>query len=141
MTMSSAEQRRVAWRTLPVYRDPNDPIDRAERAERERNEARAESGRIYAQFAQLRQDRADALSVTSRDGLLSSEWVARVGKAERERDEARAELAVIKAAIQSALDNNGGPVDSAHPADGIDYALVRLTDFEALSASVAKGAR
>ena len=31
----------------------------------------------------LRQERHDALSVTSRDGLLSSEWVLRTGQAER----------------------------------------------------------
>lgn len=43
---------------------------------------------MQAENDQLRQDRYDALSVTSRDGLLSSEWVARTGKAERERDTA-----------------------------------------------------
>ena len=42
-------------------------------------------------------DRYDALSVKSRDGLLSSEWIARTGRAERERDEARAALAAAVA--------------------------------------------
>lgn len=41
------------------------------------------------EIERLRQDRSDALSVTSRDGLLASEWVARTGKAERELAEAR----------------------------------------------------
>src|SRR5881397_843170 len=50
----------------------------------------AEVRRLQAENDRLRQDRADALSVRSREGLLSSEWVARTGKAERERDEARA---------------------------------------------------
>ena len=61
---------------------------------------------LETQNGQLRQDRSDALNVRSRDGLLSSEWVARTGKAERERDEAlallsrmtcRAELAECRA--------------------------------------------
>jgi len=50
-----------------------------------------------------RQDRADALNVKSRDGLLSSEWLARTGKAERERDEARAEVERLRARINKAL--------------------------------------
>ena len=50
--------------------------------------ATAEVERLTAHNRKLWQERYDALSVTSRDGLLSSEWVARTGKAERERDEA-----------------------------------------------------
>lgn len=53
-----------------------------------------------------RQDRADALSVTTTDGLSASEWVARAGKAERERDEwkARAEqLERLRSADHNAL--------------------------------------
>lgn len=43
----------------------------------------------------LRQERFDALTVYTKEGLLASEWVARTGKAERERDaaDARAESA------------------------------------------------
>lgn len=44
----------------------------------------------------LYQDRYDALSVTSREGLLASEWIARTGKAERERDEARKRIAELE---------------------------------------------
>lgn len=53
---------------------------------------RAELERARADYDRMKLDRADALNVRSRDGLLSSEWIARTGKAERERDEARAEL-------------------------------------------------
>jgi len=48
--------------------------------------------RLRAEVERLRQERADALNVMSRDGLLSSEWVLRTGKAEHERDEAHALL-------------------------------------------------
>lgn len=48
----------------------------------------AEIGTLRAQVMQLRQDRADALNVRSREGLLASEWVLRTGVAERERDAA-----------------------------------------------------
>lgn len=47
---------------------------------------------LRAEVERLKQDRYDALSVTSRDGLLSSEWVLRTGKAERERDSLRSQL-------------------------------------------------
>lgn len=46
------------------------------------NEQRAEVERLEAENDRLRRDRAEALNVTSRDGLLSSEWLARTGKAE-----------------------------------------------------------
>ena len=60
--------------------------ERADAATRERDEARALADRRW-------QDRRDALSVTSTDGLLSSEWVLRAGQAERERDDARRDAA------------------------------------------------
>lgn len=52
--------------------------------------AEARVAELEAHGDRLRQDRADALSVKSREGLLASEWVARTGKAERERDKAEA---------------------------------------------------
>ena len=67
-------------------------IERLLHEPRERSEilSRAEGLRAAAdEIERLRQDRSDALSVTSRDGLLASEWVARTGKAERELAEAR----------------------------------------------------
>jgi hypothetical protein len=60
----------------------------------------AENERLGELAERRRQDRADALSVKSRDGLLSSEWLARTGKAERERDEARAENERLRAATR-----------------------------------------
>lgn len=59
-------------------------------------EREGECERLTKENARLFQDRYDALSVTSRDGLLSSEWVARTGKAERQRDEAHAELTALR---------------------------------------------
>lgn len=49
-----------------------------------------EMAELRSQNDRLRQDRYDALSVTSKDGLLASEWVARAGKAERQVAELRA---------------------------------------------------
>jgi hypothetical protein len=48
----------------------------------------------------LAQDRRDALSVTSKDGLLSSEWIARTGKAERERDDAIKDRDALRAEVE-----------------------------------------
>jgi hypothetical protein len=44
---------------------------------------------LQRELDRVRQERSDALNVKSKEGLLSSEWIARTGKAERERDEAR----------------------------------------------------
>jgi uncharacterized protein with PIN domain len=54
---------------------------------------------LQADNERLRQDRADALNVTSREGLLASEWVLRAGRAERERD-------VLLAKLESSLDTS-----------------------------------
>ena len=55
---------------------------------------------LEADAVRLRQDRYDALSVYSTDGLLSSEWVARSGKAEREVKELEAKLAKLEPYIK-----------------------------------------
>lgn len=52
-------------------------------------QTQAERDEANARADQAHRDRYDALSVTSKDGLLSSEWILRTGQAERERDEAR----------------------------------------------------
>lgn len=67
---------------------------------RERDALRAEVVRWKAENTRLFRDRYDALSVTSREGLLSSEWVARTGKAERERDEAEAEVERLREVVR-----------------------------------------
>lgn len=54
---------------------------------------------LRAEVAQLTQDRDDALSVRSKDGLPASEWVLRTGRAERERDEAKAETEKLKGQV------------------------------------------
>jgi hypothetical protein len=66
---------------------------RAQQAEAERDAA--------AKLAeQRRQDRLDALSVKTTEGLSASEWVLRAGKAERERDELKARRTTLSAAGQ-----------------------------------------
>jgi len=62
---------------------------------------------------QLRQDRYDALSVKSKEGLLSSEWILRTGKSERRAKELTAELAAsqereqrLRETIKNYLDGN-----------------------------------
>lgn len=45
----------------------------------------------------LRRERADALAVTTREGLTASEWLLRTGKAEREAREALADNAALLA--------------------------------------------
>lgn len=60
----------------------------------------AELTRLRAENDRLRQDRADALSVTSRDGLLSSEWIARTGAAERKARESEAEITRLRAELE-----------------------------------------
>lgn len=60
------------------------------------SELRKRIAELEAKNAQLSQDRYDALSVTTREGLLCSEWVLRTGKAERERDEARRRIADLE---------------------------------------------
>lgn len=57
----------------------------------------AECERLWSEFDRLRQERADALSVTTKEGLGASEWILRTGKAERERDVARAEVNRLRA--------------------------------------------
>ena len=51
----------------------------------------AENARLEADNIRLRQDRADALNLKSRDGLLSSEWLLRTGIAERKQAESESE--------------------------------------------------
>lgn len=41
-------------------------------------------------------------------------------------------------AIKSALSNNGGPIDAESTVDGVDYVMVRLVDFKALEAALAR---
>lgn len=68
-------------------------VRRAQQAEAERDAAVRLAER-------RRQDRADALSVKTAEGLSASEWVLRAGKAERERDEPKARCAALSAAGQ-----------------------------------------
>ena len=51
---------------------------------------------LERQLERAKQDRYDALSVYTKEGLLASEWVARAGRYKRERDEARAERDAIR---------------------------------------------
>lgn len=69
-----------------------------------------------------RQDRADALNVTTKDGLTASEWVARTGKAERERDEALARCARLSAAGQVLSEH----VDKGNDAEQLRAALSEI---------------
>ena len=87
-------------------------FDNVERIAFERGQAEAaafiaqqaqEIERLEAEFDRLRQDRADALSVTTREGLGASEWIARTGKAERERNEALARIASLEAQLAEAM--------------------------------------
>lgn len=52
----------------------------------------------------LRQDRADALNVKTREGLTCSEWIARTGAAERERDELAALVEKMSEALSEIAD-------------------------------------
>jgi hypothetical protein len=52
----------------------------------------AENERLCAENDRLRRERAEALTVHTKEGLLASEWVARTGKAEAENAELRAEV-------------------------------------------------
>ena len=53
----------------------------------------------HERACRLAEERADALNVKSKDGLLSSEWIARTGKAERERDAALARVKELERAL------------------------------------------
>lgn len=64
-------------------------------AQKCRIEAADALARLRSENDRLRQERYDALSVTSKDGLLASEWVARTGKAEREAKALRSENEVL----------------------------------------------
>jgi hypothetical protein len=81
----------------------------------------AEVERLRADLARVRQERYDALSVTSRDGLLSSEWILRTGKAERERNEALAEVGTLRARVAELegllAETNGCHVPGVHRED------------------------
>lgn len=59
----------------------------------------AEIERVWELYNRAMQDRRDALSVTSKDGLLSSEWLLRTGVAERKLDEARDERDALRARV------------------------------------------
>lgn len=67
-------------------------------------EAEKERDRLVAENDRLRQDRYDALSVTSKDGLLASEWVARTGKAERESKALSARIRELEEANDRAFE-------------------------------------
>ena len=62
--------------------------------------ARAAVSRLAADNARLKEERAAALSVTTREGLLASEWVLRTGMAERKRDRLAARVAELEAAAR-----------------------------------------
>lgn len=84
--------------------------------ERSLENARKERDAALWLAERRRQDRADALRVTTTDGLSASEWVARAGKAERERDEVRQMHAAnveAGARVSAAFDaaGVGGPRD------------------------------
>jgi hypothetical protein len=68
-------------------------IDRAEASEAALEAMTADNNR-------LRQDRKDALSVVSTDGMSASEWVARTGKAERELEAVTAERGTLDALFE-----------------------------------------
>lgn len=53
------------------------------------SEATEERKALEVLAERRKQERLDALSVTTTEGLNASEWMLRTGKAERERDEAR----------------------------------------------------
>lgn len=61
---------------------------------------RAAVSRLAADNARLKEERAAALSVTTREGLLASEWVLRTGMAERKRDRLAARVAELEAAAR-----------------------------------------
>lgn len=67
--------------------------------------------RLVAENDQLRQDRYDALSVTSKDGLLSSEWIARTGKAERIAKDLSARVRELEEALEKTRARFGHIVD------------------------------
>lgn len=72
-------------------------LGRIEKMAADLDRLQAENAELVASNDRLRQDRYDALSVTSRDGLLSSEWVMRTGIAERKAKEAQSALARVTA--------------------------------------------
>jgi hypothetical protein len=67
-------------------------------------QAKAETARLEQENDRLRRDRAEALNVRSRDGLLSSEWVARTGRAEAIAKQMQAKLAAVVEALADASD-------------------------------------
>lgn len=71
------------------------------RAARELKALRAEVERLEAHNAKLWQDRYDALSVPSKDGLLSSEWIARTGRAERKQKAAEQKAAELQERVDA----------------------------------------
>ena len=82
-------------RAYLASRKPSEGVFKLERIIATLDMARTERDEALALAERRRQDRADALSVMSTDGLLSSEWVLRAGKAERERNEAQAKLKAV----------------------------------------------
>lgn len=56
--------------------------------------------KMEKKLARAIQDRYDALSVTSKEGLLSSEWVARTGKAEREANSLRTRVSELEKELE-----------------------------------------
>lgn len=67
------------------------------------DESCQEIRRLWAENDRLRQDRSDALNVKSREGLLSSEWIARTGKAERRAKELEAEITKLREFVESVV--------------------------------------
>ncbi len=57
--------------------------------------------RVSASYERIFQDRYDLLTVESKEGLLSSEWLMRTARAERECNDLRNEVARLEATIHA----------------------------------------
>jgi hypothetical protein len=80
--------------------------------------------RLYADNDRLRQDRKDALSVISTDGMSVSEWVMRTGQAEHERQQLRD---LIRDYALSTM-----------PTDAFLHAALGEEEYQAIQAELAK---
>ena len=100
--LCGAEFGRVLWQNA-VVKDQQDRIRELE-----------------AEVARLKQDKADALNVRSKDGLLSSEWIARTGAAERRAEAAEAKLRAVGDRIKgkNIFEMRSTPLGSVHDAIG-----------------------
>lgn len=125
-------------KAISKYNDSHRPLTWLDDAQAWKDEA----GRLERENDQLRLDRRDALSVTSRDGLLSSEWIARTGKAERERDSARTALAAATAEVERLTDIQRMIEAGREAADASSFGPVlvseQLASRDALAAELAR---